>query len=196
MHNLFPTKSSHFLCKQDRAKIQKLFPDTSENSYDPFELSEDELLGIVIFKANRNQSIYDSPVLSEIRQVLDVIKYNVTSSVEGETISYEDVCGRRSSQCTVTGERLVSPQFDAMRKLGIATYPKWKLPNNETVDFSFELADSDANMSRVGVVRVTFKLQHTRKREALAWENAFIEYMLRLRPSNMDVAFSTSESFR
>ncbi|KAL8598568.1 hypothetical protein ACOMHN_051356 [Nucella lapillus] len=183
---------------KDQARVQSLFPDHTGDHYDALELNEDQIMGSIIFTATaqrHNASIYDDDVIEEIRQVIADIKTHVTIQEDGVTLKYEDLCGRRHNACVVTGERLLAPQFNKMRKMGILSYPKWKLPTTgDTVDLSFALADSDSQLQRVGVVRVTFKLRHDRQPKVFLWEEAFVDFMKTLKTNTTEFVFSASSS--
>nr|KAG5696935.1 hypothetical protein BaRGS_015899 [Batillaria attramentaria] len=189
--------SRHSQGFKDRATVKDLFPDRTRDFYDALELNEEQIMGSIIFMARDNQSVYDPDVVSEIRDIITKVKVNVTVKVGDQVLIYEDLCGRHDNSCVVTGERLLAPQFNAMREMGILTYPKWRLPTtNASVDLSFALADSDKHLKRVGVVRVTFKLRHDLKKESFAWEDAFVKFVQGLETNNTDIAFSSSQSFR
>lgn len=182
---------------QNQATVQRLFPDRTEDHYDALELNEDQIMGTLIFRARNNASVYDEDVSTEIQDVIANIKANVTVLMDGVLLKYEDLCGRRLNVCVVTGERLLAPQFDTMRKMGILTYPKWKIPTTgDIVDLSFALADSDAELKRVGVVRVTFKLRHDLKPQVFDWEDAFVKFMQTQEVNRSDLVFSASQSIR
>lgn len=182
---------------QDQVTVQHLFPDRTADYYDALELNEDQIMGSLIFRARNNASVYDEDIITEIRDVIANVKANVTALVDGVTLKYHDLCGRRHNVCVVTGERLLAPQFDAMRSMGILTYPKWKIPTTgDIVDLSFALADSDTELKRVGVVRVTFKLRHDLKPQVFDWEEAFVGFMHTQEVNHSDLFFSASRSTR
>ncbi|KAK7100014.1 patched domain-containing protein 3-like [Littorina saxatilis] len=180
---------------KDQATVERLFSDRTADNYDALELNENQIMGSIIFAARNNASVYDEHVVKEIRDVISDVKTNVTVLADGVTLTYEDLCGKRMNECVVTGARLLDPQFDAMRGMGILTYPKWKLPTTGVmVDLSFALADSDKKLKRVGVVRVTFKLRHDLKPEVFLWEDAFVDLMKNVKVNNSDIVYTSSRS--
>jgi hypothetical protein len=115
---------------QDRQWVREVFADRTATVYDVLELPEGQIMGVLIFHARHNASVYDPDVISEIRDVIADVKTNVTivwkngTSGEEEIYNYKDLCGKRDGQCVVTGERLLDPQFDAMRHMGNLTFPR------------------------------------------------------------------------
>ncbi|KAL8580373.1 hypothetical protein ACOMHN_037472 [Nucella lapillus] len=169
--------------RSDRERIKALFPDGTGSWYNPINLNDHPLGGVVLFRHRNGSNLLTPEFLKEIKDFVKTVKTWTSNTTEGEALPYEEVCGRLEGKCLVWGEVVLKSEFWEAYVNGTVTYPFWESPWG-TVDLSVWMgAVNSTDMGEVleaRAIKISFTLRQDTpdlKQLSLLWEKTFITRM-------------------
>ena len=138
----------------DRDRLLELFPDHSQDDFQPHQSVIGASYGSVLVTTTLpGDNLLVSPTFKELRKVYDIV-LNVSFTMHGQTMAYEDVCARRSGKCVVEGAGVLEEHLHnncyVKHHVSIETYVYELEPQGDyqdSSDIDQDTKDHEANSS-------------------------------------------------
>lgn len=181
---------------KDRETTSQLFPYVNDKNYNVFAQSHAPDKVTIIFQAKNKTSgkgLLEKAAMDEINAVIVKVK-QITVTVNGKVVSYDQICARQNNECVVEGFEIVS-RFAAPIQSGNFPFPIVANPQTGVpFDLSYYLADVTLRFGKLLTSANVFKLHFTLLNNTKEWQGKFLTFAKELNTTHSSLTFGTTYS--
>ncbi|RUS69750.1 hypothetical protein EGW08_022489 [Elysia chlorotica] len=188
----------HSRAIDDRATVEKYFPEQSGHNFDLFSQNRLVPVGFAIFRSRKRNTIFDGDVLEQMRAFRDDVT-SITVTDKGRNYTYSDLCTRSHGACYVDGSFLLTQQFKAALDMGFVKYPIWT-PEKRALNMRRLVGGvevSNGSLKSASSIQLAFTMRRDTpemERLSLKWELEYLRFMKNVNLSKAEVAYSVKQS--
>lgn len=189
---------THSQAIKDESVVKKIFPDKSGFDFYSHQLFVPGKSATIIIKSNGG-NILDKPFLGEVLR-LDGFIRNVSCIKDDTTVTYTDVCARRSNSCVVAGDLFLHPEFELQAIGHSVAYPTFVFKSGDERTYSSLVAE--ANVRNGSLQSAThLKIQYFLRSDTIdhllsaqLWEEELVNLLKKFASDKFDFAFAHDDS--
>ena len=178
---------------KDEETLKGIFPDKSGSDFYSHQLVLSGKSAVVIIKPNGG-NILNVPFLTECRRLNQVI-HNITTTLNGNSVYFSEICSRRSNSCVVEGDIFLSSEFLSAVQNQNVTYPSFLY-----TQYGSLVADAVVNngsLQSASHLMMKYFLRSDSDdflKLSEAWEKEYVEVMKTFSSDTFDFTFSHTDS--
>ena len=177
----------------DEETLKGIFPDKSGSDFYSHQLVISGKSAVIIIKPNGG-NILNVSFLTECARLDRVIR-NITTTVHGDTVKFNEICSRRSNSCVVDGDIFLSREFlSAVQKQNV-TYPFFQHTLFESLVADPVVINGSLRSASHLMIKYFLRSDSDNFLEQSdAWEKEFVKVMKTFHSDEFDFTFSHTDS--
>ena len=179
---------------KDRTTLNSLFEDRSGDNFYGYSQTDFGRLAEVIIGTKSDVNILTASFLTEIKSIDSQVRA-VVATYSGRTYNFTDVCALRAGTCVVSGDIVLTSEFETEMLANNITYPVF---GTDMLTGTFgSIQVSNGILTSATKVRLVYDLRaESTESDDInsAWEEAFIAAASSLSSANTDIAYQVSDS--